>query len=908
MSNFRSLVVAVCLFLGVNAMAQEDITVTGSVVDSKTGEAVIGATVYFINVRDSLDSKFGTTDVEGNFIVKNMPRAFYKLEIRSIGYKTYQQVLRITQSAQMATITMAPDVKQLDEVVVEAEQAVKQKGDTTVYRADSFKTNADATAADLVRKLPGMVITENGVESNGETINQVLVDGKRFFGQDPLLALNTLPAEVVNEVEVYDQKSESARQTGFDDGNTVKTMNVVTKEGKRQGEFGKFTAGTGTDNRYLLEGNVNSFKKNRQLTFLGLSNNINKTEFSASDITGAQGGGRGGGRFFGGQQSTPSGITTTNSYGVNYSNSKKDKWQVESSYFYDRGEIDNRNTTQRELFIGSTTQEYDEENTSKSVNENHRLNLRTEYQMDESNSLLFIPSFTFQENESSDFTEGITTNEGATINQTTNNFSTLTQGYNSQNNLIYTHKFKGKTGRTFSVDMDFDVFDQDGDNTLENLLSDSTTVYQNTVMNTNWSVEPSYAEPVGTSSQVQFSYQVRRQDRSRETTAFEFETTDPANRTFANGLSSNFESIATTHQPTLSFNKRSFANFFTARLSYQSTELQNREFNSGLGTNTSNFQAILPSFFGRIPITETVEVFLRYNTQTGLPSAAQLQEVVDNSNPLFLSVGNQDLDQSYSHSFFVRIGKNNVKKNTSISNFTILTQTNNYITNATYTASADSTVAGGVVLPQGGQIATPVNLDGYWNARNTTTYSFVLEKLKLNVSANAGVSYVKNPGIVNGEENISETYNFNSRLTIASNISEKVDFNVFYAWNTNQVENSVQERRNSKFLTHTIGGSMNLTLPANVILRSDMNYQYYDGISDNFNTKYALWNASVAKKFLKNSAGELTFTVFDILRQNQSITQNVTANYFEERQSLVLRQYYMVSMSYTIRSFRSTGE
>ncbi|MEQ9229082.1 MAG: carboxypeptidase-like regulatory domain-containing protein, partial [Cyclobacteriaceae bacterium] len=137
MSNYRSLMVAVCLFLGGNVMAQEDIAVTGSVVDSKTGEAVIGATVYFINVRDSLDSKFGTTDVEGNFIVKNMPRAFYKLEIRSIGYKTYQQVLRITQSAQMAPISMAPDVKQLDEVVVEAEQAVQQKGDTTVYRADS---------------------------------------------------------------------------------------------------------------------------------------------------------------------------------------------------------------------------------------------------------------------------------------------------------------------------------------------------------------------------------------------------------------------------------------------------------------------------------------------------------------------------------------------------------------------------------------------------------------------------------------------------------------------------------------------------------------------------------------------------------------------------------------------------
>ena len=259
------------LFLLPSLSVAQDIKFSGRLLDQETQEPVVGANVLLINIKDSTASKYAASDVNGNFMIDNASRVFYRLRIQTINYKPYTQILRLTQDVSIGVIGLEPDVKVLNEVEVAGEVIpVEERGDTTVYRADAFATNPDASAADLVGKMPGITVTETGVESNGEAIQQVLLDGKRFFGQDPLLALNTIPAEVVNEVEVFDQLSERSQFTGFDDGNTTRTMNLVTKEDRRSGQFGKFYSGIGTDARYLLEGNVTEIKKNRKHSILGM--------------------------------------------------------------------------------------------------------------------------------------------------------------------------------------------------------------------------------------------------------------------------------------------------------------------------------------------------------------------------------------------------------------------------------------------------------------------------------------------------------------------------------------------------------------------------------------------------------------------------------------------------------------
>lgn len=882
----------------------QDLKISGQLLDTKEKSAVLGANVLMVNIKDSTRSKFATTDAQGRFVIGQLERAFYKLRITSVGYKSVNRLFRLTESVDFGTLGIEADTIMLADVKIEAEVIpVETRGDTVLYNADAFKTNPDATAADLVAKMPGMVVSETGIEANGETVQQVLLDGKRFFGQDPLLALNTIPSEVVNKIEVFDQASEQSQFTGFDDGNTTKTMNVVTKEDKRNGQFGKLVAGLGTDDRYNLDGNLNSFKGDRQLTILGMANNINKRSFTDSDILGiGNGGGRGFRRAFGAQQSTPTGITTIQSYGINYSDVGT-KYRIEGSYFFDKTTIDNEQITSRESFFSDRTQQYNETVNSTRTNSNHRLNMRMEYNFDSKNSLIFRPRITYQDGITNDLTFGETTLEGSLLNETNNVYSTDNVGYNAYSSLIYRHKFN-KRGRTISTEIETTINNADKENLYDDQLIDSLFLYDQTDNNTTWAGNVSYTEPIGLSSQLVLGYDISNRNSDFTNDAFSFNSDTEENKLYQEALSSQLQSDYTVHSPSVSFVNRSFQNFFNATLTYQNANLNSLQQIPVENEVPRSFSNLLPMVMGRINISEKADMFFRYNTSTSAPSSSQLQEVVDNSDPLFYSIGNQSLGQSYTHRFISRLRSTNVDKNTSFSNFLFASNSSNYITNATYVATTDSTLTNGVVLPAGVQLSSPVNLDGYWNVRNNATWGFLVSKLKVNINATLGVGYTRIPGMANGIENISETLNGNSRLTLGSNINENVDFNIYYSANVNRVNNSVQSSADSRYGTQNVGGKVNLIFLKGTVFRSDFNYQFYNGVSSEFDTKYILWNMTIAKKFLKNDMAEASITLYDILKQNQSISQTVTSGYLEEVQSLVLSQYFMFTVTYTLRKFK----
>ena len=300
-------------------------------------------------------------------------------------------------------------------------------------------------------------------------------------------------------------------------------------------------------------------------------------------------------------------------------------------------------------------------------------------------------------------------------------------------------------------------------------------------------------------------------------------------------------------------------------------------------------------------------MFFRYVSSTNEPSVSQLQNVIDNSNPLFFSVGNPELDQSYSHSLMLRLNKVNTDKNTSIANFTRVQATNNYITNATEFAEKDSVYTGGIVVQEGTQISRPINLNGYWNVMNNTTYSLTLSKIKSNLNTSLGLGYVRRPGRTEAVTNISNTYSVDLRLGLSSNMSENVDFNIYYNTSANTVFNSIESKSNSnsQYITQTVGGKMNIIFWKGVVFRNDIYFENYNGISESFNSSYVLWNISLAKKFLKNDLGELELTAFDLLNQNQSFSQNITPNYIEEIRTEVLKQYFMLKFTYQLRKFKT---
>lgn len=899
-------------------------SVQGVLADGDDATEVVGATVLMVNVRDSTQSKYAITDVNGAFKIENAEESFYNLSITSIGYKPYSKVVRLgVVDMNLGRVFVKQDSKLLEAIEVKGDVvAMEIKGDTLQYNADAFKVNQDASTKDLVSKMPGIVVDGTGVSANGETIQQVLLDGKRFFGQDPLLSLNTIPAEVVKNVQVFDQQSEQSQFTGVDDGNTTKTMNVVTKEGKKNGKFGKFYGGYGTGEYYNAGFNLNSFKGDKRISLIGMSNNVNIQNFSSEDLAGVGGGGsrRGGSRRGGSSggflTGTQSGITKTNAIGLNFSNKLGEKATIESSYFYNQTDNTTEDITNRQ-FATNGSDYYSAENRSDTDNENHRVNMRIDYNINKNNRLVIRPTFSTQNNESIDYSEAVTRDEnGDVIKETENNYLNLTKSYNFRNDLDFTHKFK-KLGRTFSIELENTIGQTDRTNLQNELLSESgkdslTNYYYDTdEKEFSYNLKVNYAEPVGSNGSLSVEYEIDNNDDSSDKKAYIGDQSKDINFNFGlsdfdfnSQLSNEFESNYTTHQSKLAYTNRGFGKFFRIQGAFQHAVLNNDQFFPEEGTFQRKFNNFIPSMYGRLTFKGGGDMFFRYSGDTDEPSVNQLQNVVDQSNTLLWSLGNPNLKQSYTHSLYVRMGKSNIDKNTSLSNSFSARTTADYVTNETQFANQDL-VLDGIEVPRGTQISRPINLGGYWNASNNTTFGVLVSKLKTNINTSIGINYSRQPGLNNGIKNLASTYSGSGKVSFVSNISKDVDFNVYYSASTNTVVNSAETRgnANSNYITQTIGGKVDFTFWKGVVFRSTINYQKYDGVNEEFNTIFTLWNMSIAKKFLKNNMGELELSVFDLLNQNRSVSQSISAAYLQETRTQVLQQYFMMTFTYQLRKF-----
>jgi len=336
---FRLTPVILFILLSLPEMLFGQSQLTGKVIDQESKETLPGAYV-FLKDGDGETITGAVTDDKGNFGIKRPSQKSFILEISFLGYETYQQQIEASTGSELGTIELLMEGATLETFEISGSVlSGEMKGDTVAFNADAFKTRPQAEANDLVRKMPGVVMNGGTIEVQGETVGKVLVDGEPFFGDDPAMAMQNIPVAIIDRIEFLDQKSDQAILTGFDDGETIKTINIITKKESRGGKFGKFYAGYGTDNNYLLGGNLNFFNGSRRFTLLGLSNNINQQNFSGDDL-GDLGGGdrrRGGGGRGSNTLTTRErpGITTTNSVGANFSDKFDDgKAKFTGSYFF----------------------------------------------------------------------------------------------------------------------------------------------------------------------------------------------------------------------------------------------------------------------------------------------------------------------------------------------------------------------------------------------------------------------------------------------------------------------------------------------------------------------------------------------------------------------------------------------
>jgi hypothetical protein len=328
----------------------------------------------------------------------------------------------------------------------------------------------------------------------------------------------------------------------------------------------------------------------------------------------------------------------------------------------------------------------------------------------------------------------------------------------------------------------------------------------------------------------------------------------------------------------------------------------NQEFPYAFTVDRS-FQQLLPQAMMNYKFSQHENIRVTYRTSTNAPSVSQLQNVIDNRNPLFLKTGNPDLSQDFNHSLTIRYSRTNA--NTSTSTLFMLSGSivNNYITNASYIATQDE-VVNGVALTRGTQLSYPVNINGYRNARALFTYGAPIADIKVNVNLNTGLNYNRIPALINDARNLASNYALSQGVVLSSNISENLDFTLSSTANYTIVKNSLQKQADNNYYNQASSLRLNWIFLKGFVFNTTANHTLYRGLSAAYDQSIWYWNAALGYKFLKDKSLEVKMNAFDILNQNNSISRNVTETYIEDRQTNVLNRYYLVTLTYTLRNFK----
>lgn len=933
------IVLAVVLISLVNVSpAYAQWTVKGRVIDSADRQPMTGAQVLLLRESDSV--RVGVvTRKDGSFVMQDVGVGRWSAKVSFVGYRPLTRTVNVTDAdIDLGTIVMAVGTNLTDEITVtgKAVSAV-QKGDTVEYNAAAFKVNKAASAEDLVQKMPGVTMQDGRVQAQGEQVQQVLVDGRQFFGNDPNVALRNLPAEMIESIQVFDQASDQNQFSRAADANARKTLNIVTKKSMRNGAFGRAFAGYGgEDSRYKAGATVNVFDSTRRYTILAQSNNVNEQNFAIEDIVGAFGGGGGRGGMMrrmammapgGGGGGRPmfrgggggmsdffvdqrNGITTTHAGGINYSDMWGESINVTASNFFNYSD----NVADQTLFRQYTVPTqfgnvYDERSDVSSSNINNRFNARLDIRLDSAQSLLWSPRFTLQQNEGVNDVLGLSRSDANVLGSTRTAQNTDYAGMTFGNDLLYRLRF-AKPGRTLAVNANISYTANDGTNDLFSSTTSTVTSIVDTLEQRStldqgvWTINPSvtFTEPFDTlsslavqaSTNIQTTLSDRLTNRASETDVYNILDTAQSNT---------LRSTYAVHQvsPTYRYGDRDFG--FELGVTGQLAELDNEQRFPFATTVRRTFWNVLPNANLRYQISKDANLRLFYRARTSAPSADQLQDAVTTSNPLQLTAGDPNLRQDLTHTLFTRYSANDVASGTTF--FALLRGefTYDYIANSVTIAERDTAIAEGIILPQGGQLTRPVNLDGYVSLRAFATYGFPVEFLSSNLNLFGSVTWTRTPGLVNGLENIATTPSANAGFALASNISEGVDFTISTNYTFSSVSNSVLSERNTDY----INGSSRLRLSWEFIPKltivSDLVHTLTSGYSEGYDQSIILWNAALAWRFLADDRGELRLSANDILQRNTAISRSVSESSVDDTRATVLQRWAVLMFTYDLRVF-----
>jgi hypothetical protein len=917
---------------GLSVFAQHDGSVRGRMEDTISHSPISDATVTVLDIRDSSLVDFTRSRPSGYFQVSGLKRGKYRLLVTHIGYRQVSRFFIISELVEDPDLgIIVPDNKAslLDAVTVEQEAApVSIRHDTIEFNAGSFKTKPDAVVEDLLKKLPGVQVDKNGViKANGEEVKKLLVDGKEFFGKDPKIASKNLPADAVDKVQVFDKKSDQSQFTGFDDGNSQKTINLTIKKDKKHGIFGKVTSGAGMDlpqgdDRYEDKFNINQFRDGRQISVLGMANNTNKQGFSFQDVLGFNGGmagpGSSGGRGTGsnpfnsgipiqGLTDNNQAITSTTAGGLNFNDEWPHHTESSGNYFYNRTDDAINLKDARQYLAPDNSYTQDQISSGRRYNENHRFTFIADHRIDSVNSMKFTSSLISQ--NSHRLSNAIDTSRalvgGALLNEGFSNSAADATGYEENANVLFRHRFE-KKGRTLSANFSFGLNGNTGGGKLYSvnryyqgvgmISTDSLNqVYKLPGTGNNYGASLVYTEPMSKRSLLEFNASFYQSHSNSDKKSFD---ADSAGKfTLPDALLTNdFKNTYTYEREGIQLrNQQRKINFAVGVNCQQAISRNYFGYLAGDSSLRQSFLNVLPNANLQFDFNRYRNLRLFYNTYTNPPGVQQLQPVPDNSDPLNIRLGNPRLRQEYYHSLRL-----------SYLSFDPFRRTSFFAT-VNYSGIHDRIVNDAELTPTGVQVSMPVNLGGLFRLNGNLSWEFPLRSLKSNLNLNSSALYDHNAGLVNGVRNNSRNWTVSQGADLNFLSGESLDVTGGVRVDYNDVRYSLQPGQNQVYWTEDYTVDFNWYLRDRFSMASDLDYTHRSGLPAGYNSSPFIWNAGLAEKLFKNKKGTIRLQVFDMLSQNTGFSRSTSQNYIEDISYRVLNRYWLLSFTYNISRFAGKG-
>ncbi len=911
MKKLTALLTLLFLFALQTAFAQQS-TLKGSITDTLNKQNLSNAVISVLRPKDSVLVKFVRTDAQGNFELKNLQAGNYILMVTYPNYADYVDKITVEPGKDniLGSLPLITKAKLLEEVIVRQRiGAIKVKGDTTEYKADSFHVSANADVQELLRKMPGIQVNSKGeITAQGDKVEKILVDGEEFFSDDPAVVTKNLRADAVDKIQAFDKKSDQAVFSGIDDGIKTKTLNIQLKEDKKKGYFGKVEAGTDFDKYRYGKLLGNAFKGKRKISaylttdntkFEGLNWDDSRNYGGDANVTTEIGDDGSIMMWAGGDDfSYGNGFPNSTTAGLHFSNKwDKDKYNSNNTYQYNNLNVTSTTTSKTQTILPDTSFVNTTSQAQAGEKIRHKLTSIYEWQIDSSSSLkITVKPSSVKSLTRTDYLGQSISQNGKVINESNRSTNTNDQN-NTLNSSIFWRKKFAKKGRTLSINTDLNFnnreentlllaansfFDPSGNlSKLDNV--DQMKVNKQTTSSINTLV--TYTEPLWKNTFLVLNYRLN------------LNRNDAERNTLSKNSGGKYENLVDTLSNHFIFNTTGQLGSLNVR--YNVKKL-NFSLGSGFGSSTYHmtdirkntnrdvtFNTFVPAVsFNYLPKQQR-RVSFNYTGNTRNPSLQQIQPILDNIDPLNITIGNPNLKQSFTHNFNFSASDYKVLKSRSISFNLYYTLTDNAIANSS------------TVDNFGRRISQAINVNGNYSANASIRYGFDLVP-SLNFSINAGPGKNRNVNVINGLTNITDNTNIRIGFSSGYWADKWINFWINVNARENKSSSSIRPDVVTQYWSYDTYSSIQLKfkkqkLYANMDLQAEL-YQKTAAFANQQNTY--IFSPSIRKIISKDDKWETKFFVNDLFNQSRSINRNITSNFISETTNQTIQRYFMLSLIY----------